>query len=218
MNPIEYILTQAGTVAITSAIVVFVGRLFISKSFEAAMEKFKAMNDKSLETHKAELALENERLKATLKIAELEHHIKYGKLHEDRLIAIKKVYGSLNIIQTKLLTMIILSNGRRSTDEFDLRKNASDAVNAFEIDFSLSRIYFDSHICDRLLVILRLARGILMDMNVLDSISISNRETVKKEEELKNWRDRTFGLNSDIDLARQEIEIEFRKLIGVQLE
>ncbi|RZJ83037.1 MAG: hypothetical protein EOO20_23525 [Chryseobacterium sp.] len=106
------------------SIIVYLGKKIIDRSLDLAVEKFKGSMNIQLETHKFELLRQADDFRATLKKLELEHQVKYSRLHEERAQTIKQLYALLIDLQDKLGHMTSKFQGPEWTMNIEL-ENAS---------------------------------------------------------------------------------------------
>ncbi|MEI8224457.1 MAG: hypothetical protein WCG82_00850 [Bacteroidota bacterium] len=211
--------------AITGAFV-YIGKRIVDKSLDIALEKYKSTLALELETHKKQLD----------KVL-VEHQIKFGKLHQDRLDVIKLIHNKLYDLEKALRHLTTISQ----KEERDLERE-NYAINELENLkdlLEINQIYFNEEVCNRIEDTVNEGERFLSEM-----ISIKNRETRIKEKFEKynkefanssaqskpifndwigedtvipfnDWVCLELEVRMKIKKARFEMTNEFRKLIGV---
>ena len=175
-----------------------------------AQKIFENYLQKSIETHKSNL----ERLN-------ISHEIQFSTLHKERAIVIRELYRKFFDYKT---TVIYFFNMELSTQDpvSDLKhrlKTWSTAVPDFSNYFHLNRIYFSKNLCS---IIDNLNNE--MDKINGDSRSFLGSYTSLDEQivafrskEFINLRDKTNKfLGQEIEKISNELETQFRKILGVE--
>jgi len=214
MDSIKYIVTILFSTLGISSIIIYLGKRFIDKSLELGVEKYKNTLDKDLETHKLELSKQSDAFKAELKISELEHQIKYSKLHEERALTIKQLYSLLIELQTFLGHLTSPFQGPEWTTDTKREIDARLALDNFKNYFLQNRIYFSIGLCDKIDAILKLGWDIIVEMSVTKVTAVYNSTGPERADSLNKWHEQDVKVKSEINSARLDLEAEFRKLIG----
>jgi len=83
-----------------STIIIWLGKLIITKAFDFEMERYKSTLTKEIEEYKNQLA----------KIS-LEHQIKFTRLHDQRAERIRILYGKVIELEKALIHSTIVAQG-----------------------------------------------------------------------------------------------------------
>mgnify|MGYP000942755803 CR=1 FL=1 len=157
--------------------------------------------NKKIEEYKNNLEKENIKLK-----------ISYEKLHTERAEVIKVVYQKLTktigFIQQYIKPMRL--TGEESEEESQIK--AIDAYNEFSVYYRENRLFFNEDLALKIDDIQMRLLDILNGFQLIRNIEIQSLgDTSKKWSELfKSLTD------TDIPPLKKEIEIEFRKIIGIE--
>jgi hypothetical protein len=216
MNTLQTILTILGSISAVSAAIIYIGKRIIDKTLDIGLEKYKASLNKELETHKSELTKGMEEFKANLQILNLERQIKYSRLHEERGKSIKETYELLIDLQEKLEYFTTIFQGPQWTTDHEREKGAIESRANLYRYFQRNRIYYPEAICSLIDEILSVSHNIIVDMSVakvtaVDAYSGPERALAKKE-----WREANSKVSSEIGAARQKLQKEFKKILGVE--
>lgn len=216
MDTVNYILTLLFSTLGIGTIIIYLGKKIIDKFLDLGIEKFKSSLDRDLETHKSELLRQTEEFKAGLKRIELEHQIKYSRLHEERAQTIKKLYSLIIDLQEKLSYMTSMFQGPEWTKDNEREEKARESLDNFKKYFLENRIYFSLDLCNKIDEILNLSLEIIVEMSVTKTSADYDSTGSDRANSLKEWRKQNEKVTKEINAARLELEKEFRKLIGVE--
>jgi hypothetical protein len=214
MDLTKYIITLIFSTVGVGGIILYLGKRFIDKALDLAVENYRNTLNRNLESHKADLLRQTEEFKAGLKILELEHQIKYTKLHEERASSIKNIYSLLIELQTKLSALTTLFQGPEWTQDRKKESDARESLDSLKNYFLLNRIYFKQSLCDQIDEILNLSWSIIVDMSVNKSKASYHETGPEAVQALKEWQEIDRRVTKEINSARLNLENEFRKLIG----
>jgi len=168
--------------AITGAIV-YIGKRIVDKSLDLALEKYKSTLAIELETHKKQLD----------KVL-FEHQVKFGKLHQDRLEAIKAIHSELYNLY-KVLPSV---RNKEQAEEWLRNEEKSELIgnilNDLEELSEINQIYFNENLFIRIMEILK--ESTLIYTNLLnlriDDLKIQKR-LILKEDLSEEERSLDFG-------------------------
>ncbi|MBI2415639.1 MAG: hypothetical protein HYV33_03195 [Candidatus Kerfeldbacteria bacterium] len=144
-----------------------------------------------------------------LKLAE-EHKIKFDRLHSERAEVIKNLYGKLSKSITSMQSLIspVQFDGQKIEDKMN---KAVEEANDFIEYYDQNKIFFQKELCV-----------------LLDTITLSLKESFKlfkrkdhepdksSNEVLDFWDQAWNKISSDVPKAKEKLENEFRKLLGVE--
>jgi len=209
-NSIITFFVSAG--AITVAIV-YIGKRIVDKSLDIAVEKYKGALALELETHKKQLD----------KIL-IEHQIKFGKLHQDRLDVIKLFNTKLIDIQIALEEFISFWQGPEHLYDTKKEEKARMELDKLTVLLEINQIYFNQNLCNKLKDIATKGNKFVRKMVLLKREGLTYKEILEKDRmtpiaedqtHTEKWLALEIEVNEKITEARAEMTNEFRKLIGV---
>jgi len=151
-----------------------------------------------------------EKFKADLLRVNSEHSVKFGKLHEERAIAIKDLYKRLNKLCEAL-------NVCKSEYHIDTVKKVEtviiyikDSFNSFSECYLENKLYFDTD-TDRLIhEVLELAGNTLFECEFL-----GESYDVVQNVALDTLEQRSSDLSKSVELLKTRLEARFKELLGV---
>jgi len=157
---------------------------------------------------------EIERLKNSLKITELEHQIRFSKLHQDRAEVIAEVYKRL-VEDVFWAGKNYISNGPFISDEQDRQREFNktrERFHDFAVYVEIHRIYLPENICTLLDKFIDDVRKIVNPVGVWSNIPFPNETTHQGRDEAIMGAFTAF--QDDVPLARKALESEFRAMLG----
>lgn len=189
-------LIQSG---VAGAVVVLLGRLVVDRWLT-----------KELEEHKADLTTESqkeiEQLRAQLEQEAHEHRVRYSTVHERRAEVIAGVYGKLEELHMAFRRMTaMVQPGNVDVDE--LRNEAREAYNDFVTYYYPRAIWLERHLCDLINDMLAEFHEAFVDFTLdAEQGGYPDRE---------QWMNARTTIQDQIPEAREELETEFRDILGV---
>ncbi len=190
--------------AFLSVITVVIGFIFKSISNQWL--------SRDIERYKSQLQLTNEKeidqFRSELQQTVFEHQTRYVRLHEKRGELIAGLYTYMVETEEKFASMTSIAEweGDPFTRE-DKIKRAAESARVLTSYYFKNKIYFDEELCNKLDGFLVRLRQIFIDFR-MSSIDHTGELWIKANEQMA----------SDIPIIKHEIEREFRKLLGIQLE
>lgn len=205
---IYYLLTAGGI----SALAYFIFKTAITKSFDFAIEKYKVELNKDLENYKQKFLLDTEKFKADLNIISIEHNISFSKLQEERAVVIKITYIKLIDLQNKLFNLTTMFQSSEWVNDVERDNDAKKSLDEFKDYFSINRIFLTKDVCDKILNIITKSWDVIVEMSL-------TKDDAKLEYNggkifIQQWRELNKKVTNDINLAANELEDNFRKLLG----
>jgi hypothetical protein len=207
------------------AVFTYLGKIFIEKSADAAIERYKSNLQQEIELYKHKLNKETEKLKFDLNLISLEHQIRYNSLYIERGKIIQDIYSRILKIERELLRLTTIWQGPEwiNTDN-DLNVKAS--ITSFEEDFEEKRLFFNQAMCDSIESLIGKMKKVNQEMYEAKIESKSHRKYEESKDiifttkELLKPRNTWFNLENevkqDIKKVRRDLERDFAKLIGVE--
>lgn len=123
-------------------IVVYLGKLVLSKS--------------------SELIIENH--KSRLELSKIEHQVKFSKLHAERGEIIKLIYQDMYDLEQKLVQMTTLFQGPKWTTDKERDEKAIKKYHETYNRLENNRIYFSEDLCDQISSVLEHYKNIIEQM------------------------------------------------------
>ena len=189
-----------GTASLTT-ILIFLGKSIINKSLEAGLERYKL-----------ELSKETEEFKAGLRITELEHNVKFSKLHEQRADVLKDLYSKIITLQTNLSNYTTIFQGVEWVKDEGKKMAALKSLEDFKDSFLHNRILMPIELCEKIDIILDLSWGIIVDMIGAGAMRESAANGEERVFALDQWRAANAKVSQEFNAARLDLEREFRAL------
>ena len=180
---------------------------------ERIKNSIKSEYEQKLETHKATLKaqsdVEIEKLKSNLSLVTLEHQIRFSKLHELRASVIAETYEKLKDLHFKLCEYVEIFEPAGGKPRSERRESAVAAHEVFRNYFQAKLIFFPKKTADKLEVInqelVRVFNNFTFEVDMAPKTGGNPAE---------KWIQIFQKLNGDIGRALEEIEVEFRNLLG----
>lgn len=205
MDTVNIIITVFLSSTAITGLVGYLAKKIIDKYLEHGLEKYKA-----------DLQLDTEKYKSELKRIELEHQIKYSKLHEERAQTIKELYSFLIDLQKHLILFTTPFQGQDWTTDTERENDTKEVFERINQFFLKNRIYLSLPVCDKIQGILTDSWGIIVQMSVTKRSAQYNTTGPEKAQSLKEWQSLYSKIGKEIDTARLSLEDEFRKIIGAE--
>jgi hypothetical protein len=158
----------------------------------------------------AQVNIEIERLRSSLQIVATEHQVRFSKLHEKRGEGIAELYRLIVETPVAAVKFILFDN----RDEA-LVQQAKERVRDLFTFLNLNRIYLPNTVCQILdNYERRLRHSVASIMIYWTRIEYPNAQM--REEQNRVMREACAELERDLPAIRQELESEFRQLLGVE--
>ena len=192
-----------GSIVVTSVIG------FIAKSI------FNNWLDKNMEQYKLKIQSDNELFKSELHAKATEHQVKYSKLHEDRVIAIKELYKRLVNMESSLAILVsrVEYHGEDGKPE-KARRFAENFNLAFDY-YRVNKIYFSEDTCTIIDSLIEGLRDIWDDFVIYDLQNGLSKILEESMEQRKIWKQCSEKMINEVPVIKKDLENEFRELLGV---
>ena len=166
---------------------------------------------------KYEYDLKFETARKELERKATEHQVQYSKLHLDRSENLKLIFNKLIDGEKALERLTTLGQGPTWTTDELREKQAWDKLDELKDLIQINRIFFDNELCKMLDKITVDYRDVIVKMGVAKTVAGHESRTGQRTEpsSLQQWMDLRDRVNGEIVSARQSIEDEFRKILGV---
>jgi len=199
-NAIATYLISATTL---TAAIIYIGKRIVDKSLDLALENYRGKLTLELETHK----------------------IKFGRLHPDRLEAIRLFQSKLYDLEKALCHLTTTWQGPEWTRDKEREDYANGELIALKALLEINQIYFNDKVCTRIDEIYSEGKKILYEMAKIKideqviQTKLKSKFQLPMEEVVApshRWIDLEREVQEKIQIARAEMTREFRTLIGVE--
>ena len=206
----EEIFTALIVSILGTGLINFIFRTWISERIKNAI---KSEYDQKLETHKAILKshsdVEIERLKSQLALVGIEHQIRFTKLHEVRATVVADTYEKLKDLHHKLGEYVQIFEPAGGKHKTVRRQLAYESHESFRSYFQSKLIFFPKLTADKLEKINQdLVRAF---NNFTFGVELAPQMGGNPAEK---WMEVFEAVTVEIKVALEEIEAEFRELLG----
>ncbi len=193
-----------------TGLVNFIFRTWISERIKNAI---KNEYDQKLETHKAILKsqsdVEIERLKSQLALVGIEHQIRFSKLHEMRATVVADTYEKLRDLHHRLSEYVQIFEPAGGKPKDQRRQIAYESHEAFRSYLQTKLIFFPKSTADKLEKInqdlVRAFNNFTFGVEMAPQMGGNSAE---------KWMEVFEAVKGEIKVALDEIEAEFRELLG----
>jgi len=208
------IITNLGTFAIGSGAVVWLVKLlaphFLSLNLERYRAELKASTDRDLEGYKAELKVrhevEIERLRADIRQIAFQRETTFAKLHEKRAAVIAEIYAKLARVHIAMSHLVAVLPIADVSNKDETEAEALRAGQDFSEYLNRNLIYFDKSLSNLLTS---------FDEKMVEAFNTHRNTPMAKTDRLKSWLTIQTILELESKKIREEIEHNFRQLLGL---
>ncbi len=151
-----------------------------------------------------------------MKLATLEHEIRFAKLHEKRAEVVAELYRCLVQAQTSLHSLsYVVGSDILSKSERENGETAKESVDAFWRYFDEHRIYLTESLCDKIKEFHRQSLRTYIELCCADiSRELASDDETYRDELAQELENASKILVQEIPPIREAIEVEFRTLLG----
>jgi viroplasmin and RNaseH domain-containing protein len=196
------------TSATVSGLLIWFTKSWISERLKNVI---KNEYDQKLETHKAELKAKTDveivKLRAQLNIMAKEHEVRFSKLHEKRAEVITATYALLKQLFLALRKHVIKYQPNKDDDIKERRELVFRAYQQFHDYYIIKVIFFPKNVARKLDTI---DSKLLINYNKF----VTTVEMNKRSEMIDSWINTVLSLENEINSALNELEDEFRRILG----
>ncbi len=204
---IEYILAISGIT--TSAILL--GRYFINKAFDFGLEKYKSSLQMEIEEHKSSLT-----------IANLEHQIRFSRLHETRAEKISQLFSMVVELEKKLIHSTTPVQGPEYGSDHERDNDAVIKLRELITLLDLNRIYFTVETIQKFESIFKESWDIIAKMRKVRSYASAIDNSKKYSGKVPDWyyeeTDKWLSIyertQNEFKELKEDLANEFRILLG----
>lgn len=202
------LISSVGASGVLTAALVWLARTWMSErlqqsikhEYEQKIESFKA-------SVKSQYDVELEKLKSDLKVASIEHEVKFKRLHEKRADVVAETYALLRKMHRSLSEYVSILEPYGISPQAERRIVAVDDYNNFSKMFSMNIIFFPASIVDKLENIARLHRMTIIEFR-------NGVETSRELDSTDKWSELFERVKYEINTTLKDLEDEFRVLLG----
>ena len=158
--------------------------------------------------------------KHTLEIIAMEHEIRFSELHKERAQLIKDIYSKILDFRISVSNFIKYVEAESTPDATRALKFLGEKTVALAMTFDPNKIFFSNKLCiqiENLFVEIKSLNINLTSLLKDNSIAelLSNKNNLKSDFLLLT-KNTTVLITTKIDPIKKELEMEFRKLLGVK--
>ena len=215
------IATGLGGAATATLILVWLAKTWVGErikrdvedTYKAKEQQRQAEFNQALEERKSELSKELEGWKAGYQKVLDENRVRFAKLHEDRVAAIKELFSRLVLAEEAVGAFVNPVRGIHD-DEQKLQDEARTAYHEFSVYFTNNRILFTEANCLLIEQIRNKAKDAYSDFTAYGSIP-----DARDIEARKQWRASRKAayesMTGEFQKLRKQLEGEFRAAMGM---
>lgn len=213
MDLIVSILASSAISATLLATIAFLAKSWISERLKSSI---KHEYDQKLESLKAILKAQNdvelERLRSQLAIAAIEHQVRFQSQHEKSATVIADVYRQTSQLYSAVSNYLKPVEYESDGPQSERRETVNKLLTKFSDYFYENRIYLPGDTAKRV----ESFRNKLYDVaqKFAEKVEIPKDKTGNWEP--KAWSETWKELTKEINPLREELEDEFRSLLGVK--
>ena len=145
-------------------------------------------------------------------MAAVEHQVRFSKLHERRAEILARLYELLVEATWETSTFTSPMQWEGDPDKKDQYVAAMNAITKYFRFFDQNRIWLPSDICEPLEEFANALRKPTIELGIY--LSIENPTDRTLEERMNVWTKAWDSVQSDIPKLRQDIEEQFRSILG----
>lgn len=210
-------ITSATMIAV-GTVVGFFGKYVISYIYDGLIERMKKKTAEELEAYKSTLEEDRRSFQHKLDIRLDRYKVQFSKLHEERAHIIKEMHSKLLELHIAIRDYIAIARWiEEGVDPKDAEENrikrANEALNNFNNYAIENSIYFEKTLADKLNAIRREYFSTALEYSHIKQFPARDMEGYT--EQVKRWQAINEKVSGDLHNALNEMEDEFRKLLGV---
>lgn len=202
------------SISMITSVIVWLGKLIITKSFDAKAEEYKSELTKEVEKYKNELSQ-----------VSLEHQIKFSNLHEQRAEIIKFFFSEIVKLEGLLIHATAINQGPEFMTDVQRDNDAIDHIRELINYFDLNRIFFSKSTVDKVDAIFKESWAIVAQMRtVRRNASEATKYTTQNMPVPQDYVSSSDLWNKAFERVRyhfrglkEELANEFRSLLGIPL-
>lgn len=161
---------------------------------------------------KSDAAIEH--LKNELQLKTIEHQVRFSRLHEKRAAVIAELYGHLVEALWEAESFLSLAEWAGEPNKKEMHKTAMNRLVDLYRFFDKHRIYLPVELCTSLEKLVMEVRSHVINFGVYVGFDEATLTDHTHKEKQKAWHSGWDAIKNQIPLARQNLENEFRALLG----
>ena len=161
---------------------------------------------------KSDAAIEH--LKNELQLRTIEHQVRFSRLHEKRAAVIAELYGHLVEALWEAESFLSLAEWAGEPNKKEKHKTAINRLVDLYRFFDKHRIYLPVELCTSLEKLVMEVRSHVINFGVYVGFDEATLNDHTHKEKQKAWHSGWDAIKNQIPLARQDLENEFRALLG----
>jgi len=163
---------------------------------------------------KADADMEIERLKNSLQMVAVEHQVRFSKLHEKRAEVIAELYKRLVDVHWHGRMFVFSSEHNRTPSQQKESEKTAQEVLDVTLFIEQHRIYLPESVCALLDKFVGYIRHNVHATGIFTRVQYPSVQTLEHSE--KTFTKAYEEFEKDIPAALKALEIEFRKILGVE--
>lgn len=200
--------TGTAIITIVAWVVKSIINHFLSRDIQAYKNKLKIESE-----------FEIEKFKNNLRVASIEHEIRFSKLHEKQAIIIAELYSRINIAVKSvnhLLSPLGFSlSSIGGIDRTDVAKKTIEHVTDFLDYYEKHKFYLNDKLCKLMEVFVEEIRIPTFEYSIALTSPKSNDENENRNTS-EIWRECWNRVEEKIEPTKIALEKEFKKILGVE--
>ncbi len=211
---------NVGTFGVGTGILAFLVKALVVNSLSRDLEAYKSKLNTDLEAHKSTMTKDIEAFKSNLQLATIEHQVRFSKLHDKRAQVIQDLYSKLVALDTVIHSVLKrFQKVGEATLEEKVREygRLHNELNDF---FLPNRIFFSSETCRVIDDLLFLSRDINFDITTYpvdpesSEYKYGPRDLLNERHEY--WEKARKAFDTDVKKLMEQLEMQFRSMLGVK--
>src|SRR6266571_633038 len=158
--------------------------------------------------------MEIERLKNSLHMIAVEHQVRFSRLHEKRAEVIAELYKRLVDVHWHGRIFVITSEANPTPEQAEQFEKITQEVYELSLFIEQHRIYLPDSVCMLLDEFVGIVRGNVYVAGIFGRIEYPTEQTIQQSRDAFTKGYEEF--EKEIPEARRALEIEFRKILGVE--
>lgn len=155
-----------------------------------------------------------EHLKSELQLKTIEHQVRFSRLHEKRAAVIADLYGHLVEALWEAESFLSPMEWAGEPSKQEKHKMAMDKLVELYRFFDKHRIYLPSQLCDSLQELFLEVRKHVISFGVFVRFHDQTINDHTRDQKEKAWNDGWDAIKNKVPVARDNLENEFRALLG----
>jgi len=187
-------------------------RRLVSHGMDRELAKYKmelkADADRDIEKLRTELRLEIEKHKNSLRMAELEHRVRFSKLHDKRAHAIAALYSLM--VEADRIAQDFIYGDARSRDRANAAEEKATELHRY---FELHRLYLPNSVC---IVLGNFVNKLFHSINAIriywTNVEHPTAQMIQQQNE--KMLEVLKAFDTELPAIKTLLETEFRSLLG----